>query len=119
VVAVGGSGPDDDQIYRLTFDGSVADEHGFVAMGGSSESITAHLSEHWAEGLTLAEGLRLAIQALGQSAPPGASGGQAGGHPGPREIPLTHLEVALLQRDRTRRTFRRIPAEQLRELADG
>ena len=25
-----------DQIYRLTYDGSVADEHGFVAMGGAS-----------------------------------------------------------------------------------
>ena len=31
--------PDDDQLYRLTFDGSVADEHGFVAMGGSAEQI--------------------------------------------------------------------------------
>ena len=26
---------DDDQIYRLTYDGSVADEHGFAVMGGS------------------------------------------------------------------------------------
>jgi proteasome alpha subunit len=122
VVAEVGAVADDDQIYRLTFDGSVADEHGFVAMGGSSESITAHLTEHWAEGMPLSAGLRLAIEALGQSAPPGASGasgGQAGAHAGPREIPLTHLEVALLQRDRPRRTFRRIPAEQLRELADG
>ena len=28
-------------MYRLTFDGSVADEHGFVAMGGSAEAISA------------------------------------------------------------------------------
>src|SRR6187402_1001071 len=41
-----------DQIYRLTFDGSVADERGFVAMGGSSESIAGHLSEHWAEDMS-------------------------------------------------------------------
>ncbi len=122
VVAEVGAAADDDQIYRLTFDGSVADEHGFVAMGGSSESITAHLTTHWSEGMTLSAGLRLAIEALGQSAQPGpsgASGGQSGGHQAPREIPLTHLEVALLQRDRPRRTFRRIPVEQLRELADG
>jgi proteasome alpha subunit len=114
VVAEVGAEAADDQIYRLTFDGSVADEHGFVAMGGSSESISAHLAEHWGEGMSLTEGLRLAIEALAQSAPPGAAG-----HNGPREVPLHHLEVALLQRDRTRRTFRRIPAEQLRELADG
>ena len=28
--------PTTDQVYRLTYDGSVADEHGFVAMGGAS-----------------------------------------------------------------------------------
>jgi proteasome alpha subunit len=119
VVAEVGLEPDDDQIYRLTFDGSVADEHGFVAMGGSSESISAHLAQHWEPGLALDRGLRLAIAALAQSAPPGSQGGSSSGHPGPREIPLTHLEVALLQRDRRRRTFRRMPVEQLRELADG
>jgi proteasome alpha subunit len=26
--------PERDQIFRLTYDGSVADEHGFVVMGG-------------------------------------------------------------------------------------
>ena len=119
VVAEVGAQAEDDQIYRLTFDGSVADEHGFVAMGGSSESITAYLSEHWTEGISLAGGLRLAIDALAQSTPPGTSPAGSGAHPGPREIPLNHLEVALLQRDRTRRTFRRISVEQLRELADG
>ena len=31
--------PDDDQIYRLTYDGSVADEHGYVVMGGQAEPI--------------------------------------------------------------------------------
>jgi hypothetical protein len=34
-------------------------------------------------------------------------------------VPLTQLEVALLQRDRPRRTFRRIGTDRLRELADG
>ena len=32
-----GTTPTSDQIYRLTYDGSVADEQGFVAMGGASE----------------------------------------------------------------------------------
>src|SRR5215217_4794123 len=34
VVAEVGATPADDQMYRLTYDGSVADEHGFVVMGG-------------------------------------------------------------------------------------
>src|SRR4051794_38540813 len=37
VVAEVGDTAADDQMYRLTYDGSVADEHGFVAMGGLSE----------------------------------------------------------------------------------
>ena len=40
VIAEVGETADDDQIYRLTYDGSVADEHGFVAMGGSGEAIS-------------------------------------------------------------------------------
>jgi proteasome alpha subunit len=115
VVAEVGAEAAADQIYRLTFDGSVADEHGFVAMGGSSDSIAAHLADNWVEGMTLAQGVRLAIDALAQSAPAGPPTGSAG----PREVPLTQLEVALLQRDRPRRTFRRIGPERLRELADG
>ena len=41
VVAEVGESADDDQMYRLTFDGSVADEHGFVAMGGQADAIAA------------------------------------------------------------------------------
>jgi proteasome alpha subunit len=67
------------------------------------------------EGMTLAQGVHLAIAALGRSAPAGPPNGAAG----PREVPLTQLEVALLQRDRPRRTFRRIGPDRLRELADG
>ena len=120
VVAEVGASVDTDQIYRLTYDGSVADEHGFVAMGGSSESIAAHLSENWSPDLDLAGGLRLAVAGLAHATDPSA-GGTSGSNSGGalREIPLEHLEVALLQRDRPRRTFRRLGAEQLRGLADG
>ena len=114
VVAEVGAELDSDQIYRLTFDGSVADEHGFVAMGGSSEPISSHLSEHWAENLGLAAGVGLAIAALAQA--PERAGSQA---EGTREISIDQLEVALLQRDRPRRTFRRLTPERLLELAGG
>src|SRR5450756_637589 len=40
VVAAVGATADQDQIYRLTYDGSVADEQGFIAMGGAGEHIT-------------------------------------------------------------------------------
>ncbi len=87
-----------DQIYRLTYDGSVADEQGFVAMGGASEHISEGLKERWRDGMTLADALSLAVELLAQD---------AGGGPA-RTLTPAQLEVAVLDRERPRRTFRRI-----------
>lgn len=105
VVAEVGDSADGDQLYRLTFDGSVADEHGYVAMGGSAEAITAALSTNWREGMTLIEALRLAVDLLGKH------GGDDERQLGPGE-----LEVALLERSKSRRTFSRINRGRLAEL---
>ena len=37
-----GQNGEDDQIYRLTYDGSVSDEQGFVAMGGQADTVAAY-----------------------------------------------------------------------------
>ena len=66
VVAEVGDSSDSDQIYRLTYDGSVADEHGFVAMGGAGEQIEAALKERWRPGMSLADALSLAVELLGK-----------------------------------------------------
>ena len=111
VVAEVGETPNDDQIYRLTFDGSVADEYGFVAMGGSGEAITAGLKENWREGLTFDQALRLAVDQLA-AAP---VGGPAPGAE-PRVLTPGQLEVAVLERDRAGRKFRRISGHRLADL---
>jgi proteasome alpha subunit len=98
VVAEVGRTADDDQIYRLTYDGSVADEQGYVAMGGQSDSISTVLQERWQPGLSLAQALVLAVESL--AADP------AGGEP--RELGADQLEVAVLDRHRERRLFRRL-----------
>ncbi len=99
VVAEVGRTPDSDQIYRLTYDGSVADEHGFVAMGGAADPIDAALQERWTEALTLGDALALAVELLGKD--PTGNGGD-------RQLTADQLEVAVLDRNRPRRTFRRI-----------
>ena len=99
VVAEVGVTPEADEIYRLTFDGSVADEHGFVAMGGQADEIAEDLGATWKPGMTLEEGIRAAVSALGVP---------SSGAPGPEQ-----LEVAILDRARPRRTFRRIAADRL------
>ncbi len=104
VVAEVGLSPADDQLYRLTFDGSVADEHGYVAMGGSAEVIQAALAELWREGLDLTEAVSAAVTALSRD------GGT------PRTLDAGQLEVALLDRTKPRRTFRRLSAQRLGEI---
>mgnify|MGYP006286141103 CR=1 FL=1 len=107
VVAEVGSGPADDQLYRLMFDGSVADEHGYVAMGGSAEPITAALSAEWREGMDLGQCVRLAVRLLGEH-----------GEDLVRALGPAQLEVAVLDRHRPRRTFQRLSNGRLAELLD-
>ena len=106
VVAEVGTTPETDQVYRLTYDGSVADEHGFVAMGGGAEQIETGLKEQWREGLNLSEALALAVGLLGADPAGGPN----------RELAPAQLEVAVLDRDRPRRTFRRITGQLLERL---
>lgn len=96
-VAQVGESQETDQIYRLTYDGSVTEERGFVVMGGLSEPITAGLRERWTPGLTLDRVLNVAVELLG-----GTEGEER------RELAVTDLEVAVLDRRRPRRTFRRL-----------
>ena len=104
-VAEVGNTSEEDQIYRLTYDGSVADVRGFAVMGGTVEPVAEYLEQHYTEGLDFESALRLAVEALG--------------HDGTtvRSVDGDHLEVAVLDRTRTQpRKFRRIPKSQLNRL---
>jgi proteasome alpha subunit len=105
VVAEVGEKPADDQIYRITFDGSVTDEPGFVAFGGQAEQVSAVLKDRYSEGMSLSEAFAAALDAL--STP---SNGER------PEYTAAQLEVAILERARDHRTFRRIRAARLEEL---
>ena len=89
-----------DQIYRLTYDGSVADVQGYAVMGGQSEQVETHLGEHYSEGLDLTAAIRLAVESLGQDVTPA------------RTVPAADLEVANLDRTRPQpRKFKRLTEE--------
>ena len=97
VVAEVADRAENDEIYRLTYDGSVADAHGYSAMGGSSDPISEYLKTHYTPGLDLETALRLAVTALGHDGPV------------PRTVPGDHLEAAVLDRTRSRpRKFQRL-----------
>jgi proteasome alpha subunit len=100
-VAEVGDTPENDQLYRLTYDGSVGDEKNVVVMGGSAEAIGTTVREGHREGISLAEGVQLAVRGLA------ASEGES------REISAAQLEVAVLDRTRSRRRFRRLTDTQV------
>lgn len=106
VVAEVGRTAEQDQLYRISYDGSVADEQGVVVMGGQADQLGRVLQDAWRPGLGLAEVLRLAVHAL-------ASGGEADDA---RTIPAAQLEVAVLDRTRPRRAFRRLTGSVLEGL---
>ena len=105
VVAEVGFDEASDQVYRLSYDGSVADEHGFVVMGGHAEQLSTQLTAEWRSGLSLPDVLGLAVRTLGAQAE-----GEA------RAIPASQLEVAVLDRARPRRAFRRLTGASLEDL---
>ncbi|MEU8421941.1 proteasome subunit alpha [Micromonospora sp. NPDC048835] len=109
-VAEVGATADADELYRLTYDGSVNDEPGRMAMGGQAEAITGVLKSQHRSDMSLAEAVKVAVQALSSV---GGEGGAA------RTIAANQLEVAVLDRQRIGRTFRRITGVALTALLDG
>ncbi|GAA1430964.1 proteasome subunit alpha [Microlunatus lacustris] len=111
VVAELGATDQLDQIYRLTYDGSVADETDYAVMGGSADVITEVIRRDFRADLSLVAAIRLAVGALGADGGPNAPA---------RELGVEALEVAILDRTRALpRKFRRLRGERLAELLRG
>jgi proteasome alpha subunit len=87
------------ELYRIAFDGSIADEKGYTSIGGQAEELKLFLKDRFQEGLSLEAALQQAIRALEAAAS--------------QKVKATHLEVAVLERARPGRKFRRIPPAEL------
>jgi proteasome alpha subunit len=109
-IAEVGASVEHDELYRITYDGSVMDEPGFMAMGGQTEAISAVLRERHDTSADLVGALKLAAEALG------SVGGENGTT---RTLDAKQLEVAVLDRRRKGRTFRRITGPSLIQLLEG
>lgn len=95
----------DDQGYRVTFDGQVTDIRGFQVLGGAADAVTQVLESSYEENAALETVLNAAVEALGRDGTE------------PRTLAPNQLEVAVLDRTRTRvRKFRRITGPALAAL---
>ncbi len=82
------------RMYRIQFDGTLADVDDFGAMGGEEDQLTTALQERYAPGASLPEAIGLAIAAIEATED--------------RAVEPTHWEAAVLDRTLGRRTFRRL-----------
>ncbi|WP_051208571.1 proteasome subunit alpha [Propionicicella superfundia] len=100
VVAELGRMPEQDQLYRLMYDGSVVDEHDVAVIGGAAEAVVAALVPGFRHDAPLEESFREVVAALRVTRGSEASGDA--------------WEVAVLDRLRPQlRTFRRIVGGEL------
>jgi proteasome alpha subunit len=113
-----GETPDRDQLFRITYDGSISDEPQFVVMGGTTEPVSAALRSSYEEGLDTRAALGIALDALAaQNGSTSSSSSSSSASTEDRTLGVDALEVALLDRTRRgRRAFRRVSGAALAEL---
>ncbi|MDQ3952408.1 MAG: proteasome subunit alpha [Actinomycetota bacterium] len=103
LVAAVGDRTETNELFHILYDGSVTDRQGWVAMGGQAEALGTYLKEKYPKKEPdLKAGLKLGHDALVS-----VEG---------REPTPDGLEVAVLDRTRTRRKFRRLTNEELKSL---
>jgi len=90
-----------DQLFRISYEGTIVDEDGSTVLGGDADTIGERLKANLTDTLDIGAALRAAVSALA----------------GPERIlEAGNLEVAVLSRTSARRAFRRVPAEELATL---
>ena len=102
VVEVGDNNGTKNEIYHILYDGTIEDEKNYAAMGGQSEEIRRYLKDNFQDSLDLSQALRLGVRALMVTQN--------------KTLTERDLEVAVLDRTKERRKFRRIPAEALHQM---
>jgi proteasome alpha subunit len=103
LVAAVGDRTEDTELFHILFDGSVSDRTGWVAMGGQSGALDSYFEEHYPKGYPSEVPDFASALALGQDAL---------GRVEERDISESTLEVAVLDRKRPRRKFRRLSVEE-------
>jgi proteasome alpha subunit len=96
------AGHERNALYRLGFDGTIQDQEGYCVIGGSVDSLQAHLAANYRDGLSLRDAVRLGRETLQH-----AENGQP-------DLEAEKLEVSVLDRSGTGRRFRRLTSDELR-----
>jgi proteasome alpha subunit len=95
-----GQQPQQNEIYHISFDGSVTDYHDFAVIGGQADRIRTYLHTHYTPDLNLPAALAFSRRALlaGYEKPPAEE---------------SALEVGVLDRHRPKRSFYRLSQDDI------
>jgi proteasome alpha subunit len=99
-----GNGPDETSMYKILFDGAITDHRQFAAIGADSDDLLGVLREGWRESMDLNAAVKLGREALKRGNGSGS------------ELNETNLEIAIVDRSRAGRKFRRLTTEAIGEL---
>jgi len=101
LVAEVGVDKDTDQLFRISYEGTIVDEEGSTVLGGDADTVAERLKANLTDSLDMGGALRAAVGALA----------------GPdRVLEAGNLEVAVLSRTSARRAFRRVSETELTPL---
>jgi proteasome alpha subunit len=95
--------------YQVRYDGSMADTTHYATIGGDGDKLLDVIRGGWNAGMSLRDAARLARRALAGS----------GNGASLDDLDERTLEIAVLDRKRQGRTFRRIAGEEARGLFSG
>ena len=94
-----GENDDPASLYRILYDGTLADETGFAAIGGQSEALADRVAEGFDHNADLNDAIRHASAAFESVS----------------DDPIAGWEAAILEANGQRRTFRRLSQEELEQ----
>ncbi len=104
LVAQVGATQEDDELFHILYDGTVVDEQGFTVLGGEAERIIEVTRDRYTADLDHGGAVRLGAAVLSTDDTP---------------LPAASLEVAFLDRSRTRRAFGRIRGDELTAILEA
>ncbi len=88
------------EMYHILYDGTIEDELNYAAMGGQADEIRRFLKDHYRDGMPVAEAIQMGVRSLTVTQN--------------KTLTERDLEIAVLDRNRERRKFRRITDAELR-----
>ena len=100
VVGVGKT-REENELYRISFDGSIFDEKGFTVIGGRAEAIMGFLKNRYKTDYSLKDALKLSVEAFESS--------------NEQKMNSPTLEAAVLDQKRVGRKFRRLSASEVKQ----